>query len=487
MLGPAWRGLSAVARTAARCTRRPVPGSSHHYSTSLQPGDLFGQPLHVTHPHLVGPNEITPGISATEYELRRTKLVKQLPNNAVVLIPGGSRRYMRGVAFHEFRQNANMMYLTGIDEPDTACVLRTSDATSRGYEMHVFCQPKDAEEESWNGARTGLDAAKTLFGADETHHLHELTPLIRRLATNADTIYFDRRDAPELAGSRQGEMLRALDNKRTKPLSPLVHRLRSVKSSAEVSLMRRAGAASGRAITDAMRQPWLGKSERELQAYLSYGFVHHGAQRDGYVPVIAGGSRASMIHYTHNDALLTQQDGLVFVDAGAEVGGYLADVSRAWPLSRCFTSPQRDLYEAVLRVERACIKLCVSDSGHGMQYVHERSVDMMRTELRDLGFELRHGDVEKHLYPHRVGHHIGLEIHDCSTLGSFEPFEQGHTVTIEPGCYVSHDDRWPKHFRGIGLRVEDSVCIGSEVPTVLSVEAVKEVADIEALTKEAYQ
>ena len=59
----------------------------------------------------------------------------------------------------------------------------------------------------------------------------------------------------------------------------------------------------------------------------------------------------------------------------------------------------------------------------------------------------------------------------------------GQVVTIEPGVYVPDDERWPKHFRGMGIRIEDSVYVGEQNPIVLSVEAVKEIDDIEALRR----
>ena len=44
------------------------------------------------------------------------------------------------------------------------------------------------------------------------------------------------------------------------------------------------------------------------------------------------------------------------------------------------------------------------------------------------------------------------------------------------GVYVPNDDRWPVRFRGMGIRIEDSVCVDDEHPYVLTTEAVKEVS-----------
>ncbi|KAJ8608551.1 hypothetical protein MRB53_039605 [Persea americana] len=168
--------------------------------------------------------------------------------------------------------------------------------------------------------------------------------------------------------------------------------------------MRSAGEISGKAINDTMKKAW--QNEAMLQADLRHGWVKYGADREAYIPVVAAGERASCIHYTQNDQEIDQQD-LILVDAGAEYGGYLTDISRAWPASGQFSEPQRDLYQAVLNVEKACIKMCTAASRNSIQTIHMESITLMQAELRNLGFNLVEGDVERFLYPHRVGHHIG--------------------------------------------------------------------------------
>lgn len=407
---------------------------------------------------------------------------------------------MRGVAFHAFRQNANMFYLTGITEPDVALVIRTTaaDDDSSSHTMHLYMRPRDEETEMWSGYRTGLDAARRLFGADEVQDLDAMPHALRSMIKSARHVYFDggggahqqqqqqqHVDAGDMAGSVAAAAIRSVLEREkvvgsTRTLANHIHKLRLIKSDAEIALMRRAGQITGRVFNEVMAHPrWT--SEADLQAALRYGWVTHGGEREAYVPVVAGGPRATCIHYTQNDQLLDASE-LVLVDAGAEVGGYLTDVSRAWPVATAkFSEPQRDLYEAVLNVEKACIKMCTAASAHSLQTIHMESVELMKTELKQLHFNLVEGDVERYLYPHRVGHHIGLEIHDCSTQPGFGSLQANQTITIEPGCYVPNDEKWPKHFRGLALRIEDSIAVGQDVPTILSVEAVKEIVDIEAL------
>lgn len=190
-----------------------------------------------------------------------------------------------------------------------------------------------------------------------------------------------------------------------------------------------------------------------------------------------------MIHYVHNTAALSPED-TVLVDAGGEYGFYVSDITRTWPVSGRFSPAQRDLYEAVLRVQRACVKLCRGTEGISLDGIHRAAEAGLREELKELGFErggFGRGDAISELFPHHVGHYVGLDVHDVPGYGRAVPLRKGHCVTIEPGVYVPDDERWPKHFRGLAVRIEDSVCVDDEGPIVLTAEAVKEVVDIETL------
>lgn len=100
------------------------------------------------------------------------------------------------------------------------------------------------------------------------------------------------------------------------------------------------------------------------------------------------------------------------------------------------------------------------------------------------------------LFPHHLGHYVGLDVHDCPGYSRSYSLKAGQCITVEPyvsiqfpfldsccvngpsGVYVPDSDRWPERFRGIGIRIEDSVCVGDESPIVLTTEAVKEVSFI---------
>ncbi|TFY73132.1 hypothetical protein EWM64_g10881 [Hericium alpestre] len=245
-----------------------------------------------------------------------------------------------------------------------------------------------------------------------------------------------------------------------------------------------------------MRFAQPGQSEHELAAHFEYLCARSGSQRPAYVPVVASGENALIIHYTKNDNLLFN-DELVLVDAGCEYNGYASDITRTFPASGTFTAPQHELYAALLSVQKACVALCSAANGHSLNDLHYRSVELLRQELKQIGFELgwQTGVLERILYPHYLSHSIGVDLHESGSFDRGARLEEGMIITIEPGAfpsfitfrislgppgiYVPKDPAFPKHFQGLGIRIEDEVLIGEKDPVVLSSAAPKEIADVE--------
>ncbi|KAK3381516.1 peptidase M24, structural domain-containing protein [Podospora didyma] len=473
-----------------------LPGAHRGYATTtVSAAELeFGQPVHETHPHLLKPGEITPGISAQEYDDRRAALALSLSAvGDVAVLAAADLKYRSGAVFFPFRQESNFLYLTGFLEPEAVAVITKTGSELGDFSFTLFCRPKDPQAELWNGPWSGLQAAEDVFNAHESADIAKLDAVLPQLLRGAGRVYSDielnvnsakgrQQSAPAIAAAavishhvRGGG---GSSNNTTRPLQALINNLRAIKSPAEVANMRRAGQVSGRAITSAMRQAWT--REKDLQSFLEYEFTKHGCDGPAYVPVVAGASRGCMIHYVHNTASLTPGT-MVLVDAGGEYGsGYVSDITRTWPVNGRCSVAQRDLYSAVLSVQRTGVSLCRASAGMTLDQVHRVAEAGLREQLAQLGFDLS-GDAMDVLFPHHVGHYVGLDVHDVPGYSRSVALRAGHCVTVEPGIYVPDDERWPKHFRGMAIRIEDSVCVEDDSPLNLTVEAVKEVVDIEAL------
>ncbi|KAH0360822.1 peptidase M24, partial [Aureobasidium melanogenum] len=485
-------------RTLLRAVSSPRPALSlarpsriAHVSrrTLVSAAELqFGQPLHETHPHLIAPGHLTPGISALEYHQRRANLAKALPKNSIAVLASSDIKYRSGAVFYEFHQEPNFFYLTGFNEPEALAVIEKGDSDVE-YTFHLFVRPKDIKAEQWDGARSGIQAALDVFNADEAGDINRCHTVLPDIIGRAKEVYTDLLGTTTKSAFKRyfsslkkvpsegfGKLLQANN---VRPLRPIMNNLRVKKSEAEILNMRKAGQVSGRAFTETMKTPMT--TEKDLWTMLETGFKIGGLDGSAYVPVVAGGKNGLSIHYTRNDQTLKEGE-LVLVDAGGEYGGYITDITRTWPVNGKFTDPQRDLYEMILKVQRSVVSLCREDADLSLDKLHRITEDGLRDGLKSLGFNME-GNALEILFPHHVGHFIGLDVHDAPGHPRTGRLTAGECITIEPGIYVPKDERWPKHFQGLAIRIEDSVCITEEQPYVLTTEAVKEVVDIEALRR----
>lgn len=433
-----------------------------------------GQKLPETRPFLLKPGELTPGITAIEYHRRRLNLIKMIPSGSCVIIPGNDVKYASGAVFYPFQQDNDLYYLTGWNEPNSVLVLEN---LNNELKTTMFVPGKDAFAEQWEGFRSGIQGAIDIFNTDEAFTIDTLSQNLPNILNRNRTIYYNDKS---INFSKISSVLHADTNAfhTFKNFKLLISSLRKVKSDAELRIMRRAGQISGKAYNQAFSKKF--RNERTLASFLDYNFISGGCDKSAYIPVVASGSNSLCIHYTKNDDVM-YDDELVLVDASGSLGGYCSDISRTWPTNGQFTDAQKDLYQAVLNVQRSCIELCKASNGLSLQDIHDESIKFMSEELRNLGIaEVKNWDVER-LYPHYIGHNLGLDVHDVPECSRYLPLQKNQVITIEPGLYIPDDKQFPKYFRNVGIRIEDDIAIGEDTYTNLTVEAVKEIADLERI------
>ncbi|KAH8115779.1 peptidase M24 [Phellopilus nigrolimitatus] len=421
--------------------------------------------------------------------------MQQLPNSCMVVSIANPVKYMSGEIFYKFRQASDFWYLTGFQEPESAVVL---EKNSSNYKMTLFCRGKDAAREQWEGSRTDFDTAAAVFGADDVRPIDEFPATLKALSSHYSYVYADGAGSARRARQQKSLMryltspsssrsraeheyesaIDALSSAKRRSLAAEVAKMRNVKSEAEQRVMQQAAQISGRAHAKTMRFTEPGMPESALSAHFEYICALNGSQRPAYVPVVASGANALIIHYTSNDQVV--RDGeMVLIDAGCEYNGYASDITRTYPANGVFTAPQRDLYAAVLAAQKACVALCTEAAQISLNELHRKSCDLLRVELNQIGFGLMTGDLERVLYPHYLSHPIGIDLHESSHFDRSGRLTSGMVVTIEPGVYVPPSNQFPKHFHNIGIRIEDEVLVQKEHPVVLSAAAPKEIVDIE--------
>ncbi|KAL4241292.1 peptidase M24B family protein [Abortiporus biennis] len=475
---------------------------SRTYASEADSYDLkptcFGQPLFPSHPHLVRPGETTPGIPQEEYHRRRRALMDRLPEDSMVVSVSAPVKYMSGQIFYKYRQASDFWYLTGFEEPDSAVTIVKDASSARGYRMTLFSSGKDSAKEKWEGARTSFDDVVSYFHADDAQPITSFASSLRDLVSSQSNVYVDiptsnRRSrglshksllkylSPS-STTEQETVLDSISSSKRKALAPEVAKLRVCKSRAEQGIMRTAADISGRAHAKTMCFTQPGMSEHALASHFEYLCAVGGAQRPAYVPVVASGPNALIIHYTSNNQII--RDGeMILIDAACEYNGYASDITRTYPANGKFNSAQATLYQAVLNAQKYLITLCSESSRMSLSELHRESCNALRKELNKIGFNLHGvagaGDLERVLYPHYIGHPIGVDLHESAHSDRYESLKEGMVVTVEPGIYVPPSAAFPTAFHNMGIRIEDEVLIGKNGPTVLTVSAPKEIADVE--------
>ncbi|XP_071330393.1 xaa-Pro aminopeptidase 3 [Trachinotus anak] len=467
---------------------------------SVKPGGLkpktvppryLGQPSPFTHPHLIKHGEVTPGLTQTEYELRRHRLASLIEAQAdrlgpsasssthVVIVLSHPTRYMTNDIPYPFHQNQDFLYLSGILEPDSALVLH---GKGRPDQAILFVPRRDPGRELWDGPRSGKDGAAALTGIERVHSTEELGLVLKTL--KGTLLWYDSSQPahPRLHQAYVSPLLEAGPMPRS--LRPLIHSLRALKSTAEVALMQEAGRITAQAFRRTMALSHGNVDEAVLFAKFDFENRIHGANFLAYPPVVAGGNRANTLHYINNNQII--KDGeMVLLDGGCEYFGYVSDITRTWPVNGKFSPAQAELYEAVLDVQRSCLSLC--SPGVSLDHIYSTMLALLGRQLRQLGIvkaSTSDADVLKaarRYCPHHVGHYLGMDVHDTPELSRSQPLQPGMAITIEPGLYICEDnDQAPERFRGLGVRIEDDVVIRDKGgPLILSSDAPKTIADVE--------
>ena len=427
------------------------------------------------------------------HQERRARLAKLLGPGAALILASPPERTRNGDVTFKFRQDSDILYLTGFEEPGAMVVLRP-DHPQTPFVM--FVRPRNPADEIWTGRRAGVEGAVRNFGADIAYPIDEAEARLPELISGVTEVHYHFGREAELDERVLRLMARLRSAERRGRRAPVrlcdarltVHEMRLFKSPDELDVQRRAADITALAHIAAMESARPGVHEYEIEGLIDYTFRKHGATGPGYPSIVGGGANATILHYVENSAKL-QGGQLLLVDAGGEVEGFTADVTRTFPIGGRFSPAQRLLYEAVLDTQIAAIEAV--KPGATLEGIHEQVVASLTRRLVDLG--ILHGDAPalveagafKPYYMHRTSHWLGMDVHDVgfySIEGAARPLEPGMVLTIEPGLYVAEDAAAPEEFRGIGVRIEDDIVVTATGYDNLTAKTPKSVADIERLT-----
>jgi len=426
---------------------------------------------------------------------RRARVMERLGPDTLAIFWSAPTRVYSGDVDYEYRQESNLLYLTGIDQPDTILLLMPGNASRREI---LFVRAADARREHWEGhsftpeEATAQSGVQTVMTADRFDAF--VAAMFSRQAIGGspgNNDEYDKFFAALVDGRAKLSMLLEPQTSLTaapgpirqfganlkdrffgfavQDATPILWDLRQVKTPYEQAVMRKSLAISNEAHKAGMREAAPGKFEYEVEAAIEHVYLRRGAMSWGYPSIVGSGPNATILHYNKSSRRMEQGD-LLLVDAAGNYEGYTGDITRTYPVSGTFTPAQREIYAIVLAAQEAGIG--AAKAGNRFPDIQAACDDVLRAGLVRLGLVTdAKGQQFKIWSTHGVSHWIGMEVHD---VAGPRPLGPGMTFVIEPGIYIRDGalDNLPKtpenvafiekvrpmvqKYRNIGVRIEDS-------------------------------
>lgn len=417
---------------------------------------------------------------------------------------------------HEYRAAGNFWYLTGYAQP--GALMSLSGAASNHYTLYTG--ERSIRDVIYSGNLPDPGELTRKWAPDTVADYSEADRVIIEAARAGRRVYIDYRD--QIFRNHVKDLL----NKEKAPerllgnIGPSIAEMRVFKDDHEVKMLQKAVDITGEAFEEALTVCRPGMYEFEIEALLEYIWRRNGSPMPGFESIVGSGENAVTLHYSANNRKMEEGD-LLLMDIGAEYGYYTADITRTIPVSGRFSSEQKDIYDLVLRAQKAAIG--EMKPGAGMTAAHRRATDVIINGLYDLGLVTDPGcQWQRKFYTiYHICHYLGLDVHDAGSSG-IPPsmsstyltadtvvgrlLEKGMVLTVEPGIYLRAsgleqlkmlygseagegeiDDFIEKvrpayeKYKNIGVRIEDDVLITESGNKVLSASIPKEPVEIENL------
>jgi Xaa-Pro aminopeptidase len=412
----------------------------------------------------------------------RRNYVNKLQSGALAVFNANDIMPTNADGVMPFRQNNDLFYLTGIDQEDTALILFPESKTEAHKEI-LFVKETSEHIAIWEGNKLSKEQATEISGIKTVYWASQFESILDGLSGECGKIYLNKNEhsrAGKLVETRDDRFLKWCKNKY--PLhtyersAPIMQELRQIKSIIEIELMREACAITEKAFRRVLKFVKPGVMEYEIEAEILHEFIKNRSRGPAYASIIASGSSACVLHYTENNAECKKGD-VILMDFGAEYSNYAADLTRCVPVSGKFSKRQKEVYNAVLRIQRAAIKML--KAGNNFIDYNKAVAEIVTKELIDLkvlsAIEVKKQDKEKPLYKkyfmHGTSHFLGLDVHDVGDKNS--KFKEGMVFTCEPGLYLREEN--------LGIRLEDDILITKKGNTNLMDSIPIEAAEIEDL------
>lgn len=377
--------------------------------------------------------------------------------------------------------NSDLFYLTGVAQEETVLLLFPGADDEKQREILFLRETSDLIA-TWEGHKLTKEEARKISGIEQIEWLPEFPRLFHRLMCEAGSVYLNSNEhkrAEIVVESREARFVAEVQRRyplhEYRRLARLLHPVRVIKSPGELAWIQAACDLTRAGFERVARFVKPGVNEREIEAEFAHEFIRNGG-RFAYLPIIASGANACVLHYIENDKPCRNGE-LVLLDVAAARMNYNSDLTRTLPVNGRFTRRQKQVYNAVLRVLKASTAGLVPGKRtkdwqkEAEQMIEKECVDLGLLTLKDIKRQDPATPAFKKYFMHGVGHPIGLDVHDVGF--TTEPFAPGWVMTVEPAIYIAEE--------GLAVRLENDVLITSEGPRDLMADIPIEADAIEDL------
>lgn len=401
-------------------------------------------------------------LSKQLYINNRKRLLKELKSNSLVVVNSNDIMPTNSDGSMRFRQNSDLFYLTGIDQEESVLVL-CPDFPDKKYREVLFVRETNEQIATWEGHKYTKEEARAASGIETVLWTSEFHKLFNTMMVmgNVLNVYLNTNDhyrADIVIETREARFVKWCREKfplhAYERLAPIMHQLRSIKSNYEIEALQTACDITNAAFRRVLKFVKPGVTEYEIEAEFAHEFLKSRSRGFAYEPIIASGADSCVLHYIDNSKECKSGD-ILLLDVGAEYANYNADMTRTIPVNGKFSKRQKEVYNAVLRVQRGAMKILKAGTVY-FDY-HKEVQKLMESELIKLRLidktDVKNQHPDKPLFMkyfmHGTGHHLGLDVHDVGNM--YHKMQVGQVWTVEPGIYIKEE--------GLGIRLENNVQI----------------------------
>jgi Xaa-Pro aminopeptidase len=425
-------------------------------------------------------------IDSQLFEANRKRFYEEIEPGSIAIFNANDEMPKSADQAFDFKQNADLFWLSGIDQEQTILVLFPDNPNPKQREV-LFLRKTSDLIAIWEGHKYTKEEAREASGIQTVMWLEDFDTVFPPMMHASKDAYVNINEHDRYVHTVPYRDLRfANDLKERYPAhrihraAPIMHKLRSVKHALEIEAMQKACDITDLAFRRVLGFVKPGVWEHEIEAEVIHEFLRNRATGHAYSPIIASGGNACVLHYVDNNMECKDGD-LILMDFGAEYGNYCADLTRTIPVNGKFTDRQKDVYNAVLRVMRGAMQMLVP--GTILEEYHVEVGKLMQEELVGLGLitteDIKNEDPNwpayKKYFMHGTSHYIGLDVHDVGS--KWVPFEEGMVFTCEPGIYIPEEN--------IGIRIENDLMVKSGGPADLMGNIPIEVEEIEEMMNQS--